>query len=82
MLPYWRGNNLCDRHYKEPFKFKPERWLGDNKEVLQNNPFVFIPFSSGPRNCIGQHLALIEAKVMIAFFLRRFELVRNEKVPL
>jgi cytochrome P450 len=44
-------------YFKDPEKFDPNRWLDIN--ILTKNPFIFIPFSSGPRNCIGQHMALI-----------------------
>ena len=36
--------------YPEPFKFIPERWLGNNNPLLNRN---FIPFSKGSRNCLG-----------------------------
>jgi len=56
-----------EKHWAEPEKFNPERWKG------KIDPYTFVPFLAGPRNCIGQHLAMIEAKVIISEFLERFE---------
>jgi len=68
------------KYFDEPEKFYPERWL--KKESL--DPFIFIPFSSGSRNCIGQHMAIIEAKVIIAEFLRQvnYEIPKDYKMKM
>lgn len=48
-----------DRYFFEPEKFKPERWLADSPESqdgFKKEPYAYLPFSAGPRNCIGQLL--------------------------
>ena len=71
--------------YRKPFEFIPERWIkGD--ELFDNaedkDPFCYLPFSAGARNCIGQHMAIIEAKIILSKFLTKFEFEIKNKEPI
>lgn len=69
-----------EKYYSNPEEFIPERWLGDArfaKDGCRSEPFSFLAFSAGPRNCVGQHLSVTEAKIIIAVFMKTF----NYKVP-
>ena len=57
--------------YPNPEVFNPDRWL-EKTEAGTSNPYAAIPFSIGQRKCIGEQLALIEAKTMIIEIVRKF----------
>ena len=62
------------KYYKNPEKFDPDRFLRkDPEEGFHKEPFAFMGFSAGPRNCVGQHFAMMEAKIFLGKMLRRFE---------
>lgn len=50
-----------------PQAYQPERFLD-----TMPAPFTFLPFIDGPRNCLGQHLALLETKIVLATLAQRF----------
>jgi len=65
------------RYWKDPDVFQPERWLDDDATPY-SNLYAYLPFSHGPRNCIGYRFATMEAKLIIAAIVRR---VRFELIP-
>ncbi|XP_061401880.1 cytochrome P450 4d8-like [Musca vetustissima] len=57
--------------FKDPLEFRPER----HEEHDASSSFCFVPFSAGPRNCIGQKFAMYEMKVILVKILQRYELL-------
>ncbi|SMR47245.1 unnamed protein product [Zymoseptoria tritici ST99CH_3D1] len=61
--------------FVSPEKFDPERWLGGEASSLER---WLVPFSRGPRACLGQTLAMCELQVAFAGLFRRFDIQLDE----
>jgi cytochrome P450 len=60
------------RWFEEPEMFRPERW---GKDLAQRLPrFAYFPFGGGPRQCIGNAFAQMEAILILAAIAQRFRL--------
>ena len=76
--------NIWDIHHNptvwtDPFKYDPERFNSDN--ISKMDSYAFVPFSAGPRNCIGQVFAMNEMKATVADVLRHFLIEHDPKKP-
>ena len=60
------------RWFEEPDAFRPERWEDDLARRLPR--FAYFPFGGGPRQCIGNSFATMEAILLLAAIARRFRL--------
>ncbi|XP_057254947.1 cholesterol 24-hydroxylase isoform X1 [Pezoporus wallicus] len=58
-----------EKYFKDPLTFNPDRFSKDAPKPY----YCYFPFSLGPRSCIGQAFAQMEAKVVMAKLLQRFE---------
>jgi cytochrome P450 len=60
------------RWYDSPEEFRPERWEGD---LLKRIPrFAYFPFGGGPRQCIGNSFAVMEATLILATVAQEYRL--------
>lgn len=75
--------------WDEPEKFDPTRFIDaeiandtnylnrntkDVKFAKKIDPYAFIPFINGPRNCLGQHLSMVETQVALAYMMLNYDL--------
>lgn len=61
--------------YPAPDSFIPQRFLPSHPLSQKIDPDAYRPFERGPRNCIGQDLAMTESKIVIALVIRRFNFI-------
>jgi cytochrome P450 len=59
------------RWFPEPEVFRPDRWLDGSTTGLHR--YAYFPFGGGPRVCIGNHFAMLEAVLILATLLQRLE---------
>ncbi|GBF87312.1 cytochrome P450 [Raphidocelis subcapitata] len=63
-----------EAHWPRADEWLPERWLPQNAaELAPHADVAFLPFSSGPRACIGRFFAGLELSVLLAVLLRRLD---------
>ncbi|XP_069503688.1 cytochrome P450 3A24-like [Ambystoma mexicanum] len=69
-------------YWPEPDVFNPDRFSKENKESQE--PYTFLPFGSGPRNCIGMRFALLNIKVATVALLQHFtfQTCKDTTIPL
>lgn len=70
LIPQWVLHHDA-RWFENPLEFHPDRWLDGLEDRLPHH--VYMPFGGGPRVCIGQHFALMEANICLATLVQQVE---------
>nr|KAF6266840.1 cytochrome P450 family 3 subfamily A member 7 [Myotis myotis] len=69
-------------YWPDPEEFRPERFSKKNQDSI--NPYTYMPFGSGPRNCIGMRFAIMNMKLAIVRVLQNFSFkpCKETQIPL
>lgn len=70
ILPYVLHRN--PRHWPNPESFDPDRFLPERS--AERPRYAYLPFGGGPRQCIGNAFAMMEAQIVLAMIARRYRL--------
>ncbi|MFC3151529.1 cytochrome P450 [Litoribrevibacter euphylliae] len=70
MSPWVMGRDA--EYFDDPLSFKPERWTPEFEKSLPKG--VYFPFSAGPRVCIGEGFAMMEAVLLLAVIAKEYRL--------
>lgn len=61
------------KFWDKPDDFMPERWIDPNLKDLGQSNGAYMPFASGPRNCIGQPIAHVVMRTILARLVHQYE---------
>ncbi|CRL05217.1 CLUMA_CG018035, isoform A [Clunio marinus] len=76
MLPMHAIHNDPE-FFPNPDKYDPERFSPE--EVKKRNPFTFLPFGEGPRNCMGLRFGVLQTRLGLTTILRNYRVTLNKK---
>lgn len=90
-VPLYALHNTV-HNWQSPSSFRPERWMdvpletfvysNTDPDAERGGSTTYMPFSEGPRNCVGQSLAKMEVMVVLAKLLSAFEFTLAPEVLL
>ena len=72
----FKSIHVDPRHWENPQDFIPERFSRESRKNII--PHSYLPFSSGPRNCIGKNFAMLELKFAISKVMKKFVIVNPD----
>lgn len=70
MIPIWNIHHDA-RWFPHPLRFEPERFSAERESNIER--YAYIPFGAGPRVCIGNSFAMMEARLILATIAQRFD---------
>ncbi|XP_058800839.1 cytochrome P450 4g15-like [Phymastichus coffea] len=71
VIPQFKIHRLKE-HYADPETFNPDNFLPENTQ--DRHYYAYIPFSAGPRSCVGRKYAMLKLKVLLSTILRNYKI--------
>lgn len=71
-LMFYYGAHHNPKHWNAPEAFDPERFSTANRDTRHR--FAYVPFSAGPRQCIGSDFAMMEGTLVLAMMIQRYHI--------
>lgn len=65
--------------WERPNEFYPEHFT--DAAIKERHNYAYFPFGAGPRSCIGNHFAMLEAQYVIAYLSQHFEFHLAQNTP-
>ncbi|CCM03251.1 uncharacterized protein FIBRA_05377 [Fibroporia radiculosa] len=81
-VPIYNVHRSTELWGEDAGDFVPERWINMEADAKVGMMQAFVPFSVGPRACIGRNLAIMQLHIMIATIFRRYSFVVEGDGPL
>jgi cytochrome P450 len=72
IIIFYHGLHHNPQVWEKPEVFDPERFT--TEQIAARHPFAYIPFSAGPRKCVGDEFAMLEGPLSIAMILQKYNL--------
>ncbi|XP_046746930.1 cytochrome P450 4C1-like [Diprion similis] len=74
------GVHRSEKYWPDPLKFDPDRFLPER--LARQQPYSYLPFLGGRRNCIGSKYAMMSMKTIVATVLRKYVLIKDKVIPI
>ncbi|XP_025266155.1 cytochrome P450 4g15 [Camponotus floridanus] len=74
LIPPFAVHRL-EEYYPNPTVFNPDNFLPE--KMQQRHYYAFIPFSAGPRSCVGRKFAMLKLKVLLSTILRNYRVISD-----
>jgi cytochrome P450 len=72
VFPFFWAAHRHPAFWSDPETFDPDRFSPERSK--DRHSWSFVPFSGGPRTCIGNSFALVESSILVAQILNRFDI--------